>query len=73
MLGNEGREAALRLRELALAAGAIPTAGLVPGDGHVDEALEEVLLRGLGRAPGVLERLVRLEVLPRSHLIEAAT
>jgi hypothetical protein len=35
----------------------------VPGDDHVDEPLEEVLLGRVGRAPRVLERLVRFEVL----------
>jgi hypothetical protein len=38
----------------------------------VDEALEEVLLGGLGGAPGVLERLVRLEVGAGAHQLEAA-
>ena len=62
----------LRLRKLALAAGAITAARLVPGDGDVDEALEEVLLLRIGRAPGVLEGLVRLEVETAAHLLQAA-
>ena len=70
MFRDERREPPLRLRQLALAAGAVAAAGLVPGDGHMDEALEEVLLRRLGRAPRVLERLVRLEVLPTPDLVE---
>jgi hypothetical protein len=37
----------------------------------VDEALEEVLLGRLSRAPDVLERLVRLEVLASLDLLEA--
>ena len=36
---------------------------MVPGDRDVDETLEEILLFRLGRAPGLLELLVRLEVL----------
>jgi hypothetical protein len=51
------------LRELALTARPIPPAGVVPGDSDVDEALEEILLGRLSGTPGVLERLVRLEVL----------
>jgi hypothetical protein len=70
--GCEGAEAARGLLELALEAGSVPAAGLVPGDDDVDEPLEEVLLRGLGRAPGVLERLVRGEVLARPGEVEAA-
>jgi hypothetical protein len=73
MLGDEGGEAALSFRQLALAAGAVAAARLVPGDGHVDEPLEEVLLRRPGGAPCVLERLVRLEVPTGSHLVEPAS
>jgi len=62
MRRRERTEAALRLVELALAADAVATAGLVPGDHDVDEALEEVALVGGSRTPRVLERLVRLEV-----------
>jgi len=63
VLRGERPEPALRLLELALEADAVPAAGLVPRDDDVHEPLEEVLLLGLGRAPGVLERLVRGEVL----------
>jgi hypothetical protein len=38
----------------------------------VDEPLEEVLLGGLGRAPGVLERLVGREVLAGAGEVEPA-
>jgi hypothetical protein len=38
----------------------------------MDEALEEVLLRRVGRAPRVLEGLVRGKVLVRSSELEAA-
>jgi hypothetical protein len=62
MLRRERAEPPSRLRELPLAADRPAAAGLVPGDRHVDEPLEEVpLLRGCG-APGELELLVRLEV-----------
>jgi hypothetical protein len=54
------------LLELAFAAGTVVALGLVPGDDDVDEALEEVLLGRVRRAPGVFERLVRLEVLARA-------
>ena len=67
----EGPQAALGLSELALAADQVAAAGLVPGDGHVDEALEEVLLGRLGGAPGVLEGLVRLEVRALAHQLQA--
>ena len=54
----------LRFLELTFAPDPPPAAGLVPGDDDMDEALEEVALPGLGRAPGELQLLVRLEVLP---------
>ena len=60
---REWAEPTLRLLELALEPGPVPAAGLVPGDDDVHEPLEEVLLLGLRRAPRVLERLVRGEVL----------
>ncbi len=55
-------EPAGRLLELPGAADAVPASGLVPGDGNVDESLQEVTLLGLRCAPGALELLVRLEV-----------
>jgi hypothetical protein len=61
--GREGAEPPRSLLELALAAGTVAAPGLVPGDDDVDETLEEVPLGRVRRAPGVLERLVRLEVL----------
>jgi len=60
---REWPEPSLRLLELPLEADPIPAACLVPGDDDVHESLEEVLLLGLRRAPGILERLVRGEVL----------
>jgi hypothetical protein len=56
-------EPSLRLLELALAADPVPAPGLVPRDGDVDEALEEVPLLGRCRAPRQLELLVRGEEL----------
>ena len=63
MAGRERAEPPGCLFELALTAGTVVAPGLVPGDDDVDEALEEVLLGRVRRAPRVLERLVRLEVL----------
>jgi hypothetical protein len=59
-----GSQAALGLLELTFAPDPPAAAGLVPGDDDVDESLEEVALIGLRRAPGELQLLVRLEVLP---------
>jgi hypothetical protein len=50
----------------------VPAAGLIPGDDDVHEPLEEVLLLGLRRAPCVLERLVRGEVLAPPREVEPA-
>ena len=72
VLRRERPEPSLRLLELALEADPVPAAGLVPRDDDVDEPLEEVLLLGLGRAPGVLERLVRGEVLALAGECQAA-
>ena len=70
MRRRERPEPALRLLELSLEADSVPAAGLVPRDDDVHEPLEEVLLLGLGCAPRVLERLVRLEVLASSREVE---
>ena len=70
MLGSERAESPPRLLELPLAAHAVAPPGLVPRDRDVDKALEEVLLRRIGGAPDVLERLVRLEVLAVRDLRE---
>src|ERR1700750_521096 len=66
MCGRIRREPPDRLLELALGAHLPAAAGLVPGDGDVDEALEEVALFARGGAPGELELLVRGEVLARA-------
>ena len=63
MARGVGTESAHGLRQLPLAADAAAPSGLVPGDGDVDETLEEVLLCVVGRAPRELELLVRGEVL----------
>lgn len=57
-------------RELALTARTVPAPRVVPGDRHVDESLKEVLLGGIRRSPGLLQLLVRLEVLPAANEIE---
>jgi len=67
----ERRQPPLRLVELPLEPHPVAAPGLVPGDHDVDEPLEEVLLVRLGRAPGVLERLVGGEVLAAPRKIEA--
>ena len=72
MAGRERAEPPGCLLELALAAGAVVAPGLVPGDRDVDETLEEVSFGRVRRAPRILERLVRLEVLARAGEVEAA-
>jgi hypothetical protein len=61
------------LRELPLAPGAVPAARVVPGDRDVDETLEKVLLSRVGGPPGLLELLVRLEVLTAPDQIETVS
>ena len=70
--GRVGPQAPRGLLELALAADAVAASGLVPGDGDVDEPLEEVALRRVGRSPGVLESLVGGEVLAAPDELEPA-
>ena len=70
MLRREGSQPARCLLELTFAADAVASFGLVPRDRDVDEPLEEVLLGRLRGAPGVLERLVGLEVLAPADLLE---
>jgi hypothetical protein len=69
--GGERREPPGCLLELPLAADTVPAAGLIPGDRDVHEALEEVLLRGIGCTPGQLELLVRGEELAAPDQLEA--
>src|ERR671934_2439093 len=69
--GGEGPETTRRLLELTLAADPPPAAGLVPGDRHVNQALEEVALPGGGCAPGLFERLVGREVLAGAQQLES--
>jgi hypothetical protein len=45
---------------------------VMPRDGDVDEALEEVALARLGRAPEVLQHLVRFEVFGAVDQLEPA-
>jgi len=65
-------EPAHRLLELSLISGPISAAGVMPGDGDVDEALEEVPLGCLGCAPEILQHLVGREVLPAVDQLEPA-
>jgi hypothetical protein len=58
-----GREAPARLLELAFAADLVTAPGLVPGDRHVNEPLEEVALGRLGGTPRVFQLLVSGEEL----------
>ena len=66
------RAAALPSRAGARSRSVSSAPGLVPRDGDVDEPLEEVALRRLGRPPGVLELLVRLEVAAVPDQLEPA-
>lgn len=72
MAGRERAEPPGCLLELALAAGTVVAPGLVPGYDDVDETLEEVSFGRVRRAPRILERLVRLEVLARAGEVEPA-
>ena len=67
----ERREPTRGLLELTPAPDLVAATGLVPGDDDVHEALEEVLLRRRGGAPGVLEGFVGREVLARPCELEA--
>ena len=71
MAGRIRAEPARRLLELALVSGPISAAGVMPGDGDVNEALEEVALGLLGGPPEVLEHLVGREVLAAVDQLEA--
>jgi hypothetical protein len=73
MQRGEGCQPASCLLELPLAPWGVSAARVVPGDCDMDETLEEVLLFRLGRAPGLLELLVRLEVLAAPNQIETVS
>jgi hypothetical protein len=66
------RQPATRLLQLALATDLVPAACLVPGDGDVYEALEEVTFGGRGRAPRILQLFVGGEILADADQREAA-
>jgi hypothetical protein len=70
VLRSVGPEAAGRLLQLPLAADPVAAPGLIPGDGEVDEPLEEVALLWRRRAPRVLELLVSGEELAPADQIE---
>jgi hypothetical protein len=61
-----------RFLELALAADVVAPPSLVPGDGHVHEALKEVAFRRLSGAPGIFQLLVGREELAGADQLEAA-
>ena len=65
-------ESADRLRQLPFAADAPAAPRLVPRDRHVDETLEEIALFARRDAPGVLELLVRGEVLAAADQLDAS-
>ena len=67
-----GREPAARLLELTFAADSLTAPGLVPGDGDVDETLEEVTLGRLGGAPRVFQLLVGGKELAGPNQLQAA-
>ena len=69
---GERREPPRRLLELAPRGDRPPAARLVPGDGDVDEPLEEISLLRSRRAPRLLELLVRLEVATGANLLQSA-
>ena len=71
MVRRVGAEPARRFLELALAAGTPTAPGLVPGDGDVDEPLQEVPLLRRRLAPLVLELLVRGEELAGGDQLQA--
>jgi hypothetical protein len=60
---REGLEPTHRLRQLPFRADLASASGLVPGNRHVHETLEEVALLGGCGSPRILELLVRGEVL----------
>jgi hypothetical protein len=72
MLRRVGPEPPRRFLELPLAPDTVPAPGLIPGDGDVNEPLEEVALLRRRRAPGVLENLVRSEELAAANQLEPA-
>jgi hypothetical protein len=65
-------EPARRLLELTLISGPISATGVMPGDGDVDETLEEVALDCFGGAPEILQHLVGGEVLAAVDQLEPA-
>jgi hypothetical protein len=69
--GSVGPEPPRRLLQLPRRGHGTTAPGLVPGDGDMDEALEEIPLLGGRRAPCVLELLVRLEVPLRPNCLDS--
>jgi hypothetical protein len=71
--GRVGTEPPDRLRELSLRAHPASAPCLVPRDRDVHESLEEVALLRRRGPPGLLELLVRGEVLARADQLDAST
>jgi hypothetical protein len=72
VLRGVGGEATRRLPQLPCARGAAAGhARVVPRDRDVDEALEEIALRAIARAPGLLESLVSREEVAALDQLEA--
>src|SRR6266550_3246338 len=71
MRRRERLEPTQRLGELPLGTDLAPAPGLVPGHRDVHQTLEEVTLLGGRRAPGILELLVRGEVLAGADQLDA--
>ena len=67
MRGGVRRQAAGSLLELPRRTWLVAVGGMVPGDRHVDEPLEEVPLPRRRLAPFLLEFLVRVEPALRTH------
>ena len=70
VLRHVARQPPAGFLQLPAAADGVAATRLVPGHRDVHEPLAEVALRGLGRAPFVLEYLVRGEELAAANQLE---
>ncbi len=71
MRGRVRTEPARCFCQLPLGTDPATASGLVPRNGDVHQTLEEVTLLGGRRAPGILELLVRGEVLACTNQLDA--